>query len=77
MRVLHFDGVNGLRLQTIKGIQIGDQSKYDSGKYLRSSLTEDVLDRFYSELKYMSYKAYFVYVHSVPPLARCNSVPQL
>ena len=34
MRVLHFDGVNGLRLQTIKGIQIGDQSKYDSGSTL-------------------------------------------
>ena len=57
MRVLHFDGVNGLRLQTIiKGIQVRDRSRYFSGMNPRSSLTEDVLDRFYSELKYMSFK---------------------
>ena len=35
MRVLHFDGVIGLCLYSIKGIQVGDQSKNYSGKYLR------------------------------------------
>ena len=56
MRVLHFDSVIGLRLQTMKGIQVRDRSRYFSGMNPRSRITENVLDRFYSELKYMLFK---------------------